>query len=114
MPEVSRTLHYRPRTEFWRGQGIGVCGEWLRTRYILDSSQPLRMVFSTDLKAKDAYVVNKPNITTCGIYKASVRFTRGPVKTTYLTAGLRNFLVRLCEKWEQGRIAVWFEQDWEE
>ena len=114
MPEVSQTLHYRTRTEFWKGHGIGVCTEWLSRRYTLDKSKPLRMVFSDDLKAKDAYVVDKPDTTNIGIYRTSVRFARGPVKTTYLTAGLRNFLVRLCEKWEQGRIAVWFEQDWEE
>lgn len=111
MPEISRTLRLYGST--WRDSRCQakVCGYWLRQRYILDEGKPLRMVFSTDLKAKDAYVVDGGE----GVQYLPVMPTRGGhAVTTHLYSSLGRYLQALRERWGQCRIAVWFEQDWEE
>lgn len=111
MPEVSRTLRlYGSKWRDSQCQAI-VCNYWLRRRYVLDSSQPLRMVFSTDLKTKDAYVVNEGETEA---YPLVMPTQGGHVVETHIYASLVKFLQQLRERWGQGRIAIWFEQDWTE
>lgn len=113
MPEISQTLRlYGSKWRDSQGQAA-VCGYWLNQRYILDHSQPLRMVFSTDLKTKDAYVVSEGEER--AMQYLPVMPTRGGrAVNTQVYSSLGRFLKQLRERWEQGRIAVWFEQDWEE
>lgn len=122
MRQVTRRLKFNKMTNRWEPRNflaIGnstyifvICNDWLRKRYVLDNAKPLYIVFSEDLEAEDAYLVNdvgakEPLFS----HYLQVRAPGGKRSySTFVAGNLREFVRVLKRRWKVDQVAVWFEQ----